>query len=100
MQGLENLPPQEEVVIPICTVSMNVSSGAQLARILFSIFIVLVGLSFLIGGFTAKYLFNEAEWPTVMEDLPKYEARFWDRVVAVAFGLVVIILGVWLFPRS
>ena len=100
MQGLENLPPQEEVVIPIRTVFMNLSSGAQLARILFSILIVFVGLSFLIRGFAAKYLFNEAEWPTVVEDLPKYEARFGDRVVVVAFGLGVIIFGVWLFPRS
>jgi hypothetical protein len=32
------------------------------------------------------------------EDLPKYETRFGDRVVAVAFGLGVIIFGVWLFP--
>lgn len=36
----------------------------------------------------------------MVEDLPKYEARFGDRVVVVAFGLGVIILGVWLFPRS
>src|SRR5882762_1652962 len=100
MQGLENLPPQEEVVIPIYTVSMKASTIGQLSRILFSILIVFVGLNFVIQGFTAKYLFNEAEWPTVVEDLPKYEARFWDRVVVVAFGLCVIIFGVWLFPRS
>jgi hypothetical protein len=94
MQGLEKLPPQEEVLTPMYRNVMNAS------RILFSIFIVFVGLSFLIRGFTARYLFNEAEWPTVVEDLPKYEARFWDRVVVVAFGLGVIIFGVWLFPRS
>jgi len=100
MQGLENLPPQEEVVIPIYTVSMKASTGVQLSRILFSILIGFAGLNFVIRGFTAKYLFNEAEWPTVVEDLPKYEARFGDRVVAVAFGLGLIIFGVWLFPRS
>ena len=54
----------------------------------------------MIRGITAKYLFNEAEWSTVVEDLPKYEARFWDRVVVVAFGLGVIIFGFWLFPKS
>ena len=87
-------------MIPIYTVSMKASTIGQLSRILFSILIVFVGLNFVIQGFTAKYLFNEAEWPTVVEDLPKYEARFWDRVVVVAFGLGVIIFGVWLFPRS
>ena len=87
-------------MIPIYTVSMKASTVGQLSRILFSILIVFVGLNFVIQGFTAKYLFNEAEWPTVVEDLPKYEARFWDRVVVVAFGLGVIIFGVWLFPRS
>ena len=87
-------------MIPIYTVSMKASTVGQLSRILFSILIVFVGLNFVIQGFTAKYLFNEAEWPTVVEDLPKYEARFWDRVVVVAFGLCVIIFGVWLFPRS
>jgi hypothetical protein len=100
MQGLENLPPQEEVVISIYTVSMNAYTGPQLLRILFSIFIVFVGLIFVIRGFSAEYFINEAEWSTVAEDLPKYEARFWDRVVVVAFGLGVIIFGVWLFPRS
>ncbi len=100
MQGLENLPPQEEVVIPIYTLSMKAPTVGQLSRILFSILVAFVGLNFVIQGFTAKYLFNEAEWPTVVEDLPKYEARFWDRVIVVAFGLGVIIFGVWLFPRS
>jgi hypothetical protein len=100
MQGLENLPPQEEVVMPIYTVPMKAPTGEQLLRILFSILIVFVGLNVVIRGFTAKYLFNEAEWPTVVEDLPKYEARFWDRVVVVAVGLGVIIFGFWLFPRS
>ncbi len=85
---------------PIYTVSMKAPTGEQLSRILFSILILFVGLNFVIQGFTAKYLFNEAEWPTVVEDLPKYEARFWDRVIVVAFGLGVIIFGVWLFPRS
>lgn len=97
---MENLPPQEVVVIPIYTVSMNAHTGAQLLRIVFSIFIVFVGLIFVIRGFSAEYFISEAEWPTVVEDLAKYEARFWDRVVVVAFGLGVIILGVWLFPRS
>lgn len=87
-------------MILIYTIFVNVPTGEQLLRILFSILIVFVGLNFLIRGFTAKYLFNEAEWPTVVEDLPKYEARFWDRVVVVAVGLGVIIFGVWLFPRS
>jgi hypothetical protein len=100
MQALNNLPPQEEVVIPIYTGSMRTATGEQVTRILFSILIAFVGLNFVIRGFTAKYLFNEAEWPTMVEDLPKYEARFWDRVVVVAFGLGVIIFGVWLFPRS
>ena len=87
-------------MIPIYTVSIKAPTGEQLSRILFSILIVFVGLNFVIQGFTAKYLFNEAEWPTMVEDLPKYEARFWDRVIVVAFGLGVIIFGVWLFPRS
>ena len=87
-------------MIPIYTVSIKAPTGEQLSRILFSILIAFVGLNFVIQGFTAKYLFNEAEWPTVVEDLPKYEARFWDRVIVVAFGLGVIIFGVWLFPRS
>jgi hypothetical protein len=100
MQGLENLPPQEEVLILIYAIFMNAPTGAQLLRILFSIVIAFVGLNFVIQGITAKYLFNEAEWPTRAEDLPKYEARFWDRVIVVAFGLGVIIFGVWLFPRS
>jgi hypothetical protein len=100
MQGLENLPPQEEVMILIYTIFMNAPTGWQLSRILFSILIAFVCLNFVIRGFTAKYLFNEAEWPTMVEDLPKCESRFWDRVVVVAFGLGVIILGVWLFPRS
>ena len=87
-------------MIPIYTVSIKAPTGEQLSRILFSILIAFVGLNFVIQGFTAKYLFNEAEWPTVVEDLPKCEARFWDRVIVVAFGLGVIIFGVWLFPRS
>ena len=49
---------------------MKAPTGEQLSRILFSILIVFVGLNFVIRGFTAKYLFNEAEWPTVVEDLP------------------------------
>ena len=79
-------------MIPIYTVSMKASTGVQLSRILFSILIGFAGLNFVIRGFTAKYLFNETEWPTVVEDLPKYEARFGGRVVAVAFGLGLIIL--------
>jgi len=79
---------------------MNAYTGPQLLRMLSSIFIVFVGLIFVIRGFSAKHFINEAEWSTVVEDLPKYEARFWDRVVAITFGLCVIILGVLLFPRS
>lgn len=100
MQGLENFPRQEEVVISIYKVSMNAHTCGQLLRILFSILIAFVGWIFVIRGFSAKYFINEAEWSTVVEDLPKYEARFWDRVVVVAFGLGVITFGVWLFPRS
>jgi hypothetical protein len=87
-------------VIPVYTISMNAYTGPQILRILFSIFIVFVGLMFVIRGFSAEYFINDAEWSTVVEDLAKYEARSWDRAVVVAFGLGVIIFGVWLFPRS
>ena len=87
-------------MIPICIIFINAPTGEQLSRILFSILIASIGLNFVIRGLTAKHLFNEAEWPTKKEDLPRYEAHFWDRFIAVAFGLGVIIFGIWLFPRS
>ena len=60
---------------------------------------IVAGITGILGALTSPYLINEGEGPPTKAEMEKFKATPQRRMVAVAIGLVFIVVGVILLLR-
>lgn len=60
----------------------------------FGIFMTALGVIIVVRALTAKYLYNDTEWPISQEQMREYKATLGGRIFGVCLGTLCIVLGI------